>query len=139
MKIQKDILDQIVSFETAKLAKQKAFIFRGRTNDWMQTTLPYHENGKRNLDFTYEGEDYPAPTQSLLQKWLRQKHKIIVIVDYLNNNSNQPYSYQIFYNKKKTFFDEKRERDPDHNDYFNKYEDALEIGLWKAPLLIKNK
>ena len=61
--------DQLISFETAKLAKEKGFwgIF-----------LLYKKDGT-TWNSCFLGEDefkecYPAPTQSLLQKWLREKH-----------------------------------------------------------------
>lgn len=58
--------EEIISFETAKLAKEKGF-------DW-----------NVNSHYSYDGEhiyhhfksDFRAPTQSLLQKWLRDQHKI---------------------------------------------------------------
>ena len=62
MKIKPDLKEDLISFETSKLAYEASFIFKGRTNDWLNTTLPYHENGKRNIDFNYNGIDYPAPT-----------------------------------------------------------------------------
>jgi hypothetical protein len=52
----KELMEQIVSFYTAKLAKVKGFEFHGRTNDWLQTTLPYREDGTRKIDCTYTGE-----------------------------------------------------------------------------------
>ena len=82
MKIKPDLKEDIVNFETSKLAYKASFIFKGRTNDWLNTTLPYHEDGKRNIDFTYKGEFYPAPTQSLLQKWLREKHNLLVEINF---------------------------------------------------------
>ena len=65
--------DQLISFDTAKLAKEK-----GLTYDEVGQSYSY------NGEFTYGRNDehfYPAPTQSVLQKWLREKHKIHIIVN----------------------------------------------------------
>jgi len=78
----KYLMEDLVSFETAKLAKSKGFIFDGRTNSWLETTLPYREDGTRRIDCTYKGEYFGAPTQSLLQKWLRDKYGILVAANY---------------------------------------------------------
>jgi len=79
--------DQLISFETAKLAKERGFdynIYGGYTD--------YNEDGDL-LDEVderwYKQILYPAPTQSLLQKWLRDEHKIhisILPVNYLRTN-----------------------------------------------------
>lgn len=87
--------DQLISFETAKLAKEKGFAVGTRINYTI-----YHKTQKSNNpsfrmtkgeielsadyminngpgDFTSETySNYEAPTQSLLQKWLREKHKL---------------------------------------------------------------
>ena len=50
MKIYPDLKEDLITFETAKLAHKASFIFKGRTHDWLSTTLPYHEDGTRNLN-----------------------------------------------------------------------------------------
>src|ERR1700749_1224879 len=86
--------EQLVSFETAKLAKEKGF-------DW---NCRYTYDNKGNLDsaidwtgeetFSKENEEnaskngynaYLASTQSLLQKWLREVHSIHVQISYRSN------------------------------------------------------
>lgn len=67
--------DQLISFETAKLAKEKGF--EEKTKTW------YNFSG---LSVSGEQSQYPSndkrfpsysrPTQSLLQRWLREKHRI---------------------------------------------------------------
>jgi hypothetical protein len=141
MKEKKFLREDLISFETSKLAYKADFIFKGRTNDWLNTTLPYHEDGKRNIDFNYEGEDYPAPTQGLLQKWLRIKHNLLVEVNYrtFGVSSGNGYSYMV----------ERKNKHKNMNNYigmnifegFKTYEEALEEGLQVACKLIitKNK
>ena len=83
IKKSKLLMEDVISFETSKLAKKSGFVFNGRTNDWMQTTLPYNEDGTRDIRIRDGGGDiFPAPTQALLQKWLRERHHIQVEVNY---------------------------------------------------------
>jgi hypothetical protein len=132
----KDLKEDIVSFETAKLAKEKGFLFRGRTNDWLNTTLPYHEDGTRNLNLCYKGETYGAPTQSLLQKWLREKHHIQVEVNYrkFSVKGSDGYFYMAGTTKYWTmdnYFGETLFKG------YDTYEQALEAGLRAGLNLIK--
>lgn len=76
--------DQLISFETAKLAKEKGFRegnHRYRcAND--KVSYIYDEDG-------FDPEVYLiASTQSLLQRWLREKHQIDIDVscDYEREN-----------------------------------------------------
>lgn len=78
---------------------------------------------------TYEPIKYPAPTQSLLQKWLREKYKIILIIGYQYEYDSTPYSYWIY----------KEEQSLPINqwvDDLETYEEALEKGLQEALKLI---
>ena len=139
MKIKPDLKEDLISFETSKLAYEASFIFKGRTNDWLNTTLPYHEDGTRNLDLTYKGELYPAPTQSLLKKWLRVKHNLLVEVNYRTfaTSSGNGYFYLV----------ERKNKDKDMNNYrgktmfegFETYEECLEAGLQVACKIIISK
>ena len=139
MKIKPDLKEDLISFETSKLAYEASFIFKGRTNDWLNTTLPYHENGKRNIDFNYNGIDYPAPTQCLLQKWLRVKHNLLVEVNYrtFGVSSGNGYFYIV----------ERKNKDKSMNNYigkttfegFEEEEEALEVGLQVGLKIIISK
>jgi len=67
--------EQLISFETAKLAKEKGF-------NISNSGYVYDKKGGKVMDtpidkLIWSGK-YPAPTQSLLQKWLREKHEIHV-------------------------------------------------------------
>jgi hypothetical protein len=133
--MKKDLKEDIVSFETAKLAHSKGFIFRGRTNDWLQTTLPYHENGKRDISFNHT-ESYGAPTQSLLQKWLREKHHILVEVNFRKFAVKGTNGYFYMAGTKQywtmdNYFGETLFKG------YNTYEQALEAGLQAGLNMIK--
>jgi hypothetical protein len=74
--------DELISFETAKLAKEKGFN--------RKTQFCYDEKGRKCYIGAYVVESlsdltgkarynsYQAPTQSLLQRWLREVHGIYV-------------------------------------------------------------
>lgn len=57
-------------------------------------------------------------SQSLLQKWLRDVHKIIVLIEYLDLDE-YCYFYSIMEHPRELNMDE----------YYKEYEEALEIGL----------
>ena len=108
--------EQLISFETAKLAKEKGF--------------------KRLCDFSYDEDgmitgnceqayNFVAPTQSLLQKWLREKHKIHIE---LQCDSNYYKYFILIYYKTNCVF---------NLDDSLIYEEALEIGLQEALKLIE--
>lgn len=71
--------DKLIKFETAVLAEEKNFDI---TNWDLHDSKTYNEEGKlqllndTHLGITY----YLAPTQSLLQKWLRDIHDIDITV-----------------------------------------------------------
>jgi hypothetical protein len=141
MKIKPDLKEDLITFETSKLAHKASLIFMGRTNDWLNTTLPYNEDGTRNLNLCYKGIRYPAPTQGLLQKWLRVKHNLLVEVNYRTFGvvSGNGYFYMV----------ERKNKNKSMNNYvgstifegFKTYEEALEVGLQVALKIIitKNK
>jgi len=86
-------------------------------------TLPNYNDG--DFDFCVYQDVVSAPTQSLLQKWLREKHNIHIVIW-------AHYGWRIKI--------EKGLRQPNllfESDNFETYEKALEIGLQEALLLIK--
>ena len=126
--------EQRISFETAKLAKEKGFILN-------YPTACYTDDGQlwvseNLLSERITGKPKPllifnAPTQSLLQKWLREKHNIHIEID-LDIDDRfyilKPYKYVVdIY------------QDVDHKfikELIDSYEEALEIGLQEAFKLI---
>lgn len=101
-----------ISYETAKIAKEKGFDIN--SGFW------YTSNGTLRTG-TGLGE-IQAPTQSLLTKYLREKHNIIVsIIPHFYGSYSSPtvkYRYKIMTHEDITEFD--------------KYEDCLEMGLLEA-------
>jgi hypothetical protein len=128
--------DQIVSFKTAKLAKEKGFNWKCK---WL-----YYIDGDDYEGCYYEGDgtgrfknDFEddssglfsivnlfsctAPTQTSLQRWLREIHKILVCVIPVGNSNDWMY-YSIIEDEKII----------EVTDNTVTYEDALEKGLQKA-------
>jgi len=108
--------EQLISFETAKLAKEKGFK--------KLCDFSYDEDGilTGNCEQSY---NYVASTQSLLQKWLREKYHLIITIAYQYEPDSTPYSYWIY----------KENNSLPINQWvngLNTYEEALEAGLQKA-------
>lgn len=101
--------DQIIDFETAKLAKEKG--------------IP--------VLYTEEKPHYIIPyTQSLLQKYLRENNIVVYIIPVGHSDfSIKYYYYEIF--------GQDCQGGRPTNRFFT-YEKALETGLFEALKLIKN-
>jgi hypothetical protein len=131
--MEKEFLEQLISFETAKLVKKCDIIFSHRTNNFMNDTLPYLEDGTRRIDFTYNGEYFPAPTQSMVQQYLRKKHKISVEVNYkifaVKSCNGWYYSFMDLKKQSRIGY---IENGKDLFTAFKSYEAALEVGLQEA-------
>lgn len=93
------MVDQLISFETAKLAKEKGFISKSpyyQIDDADEIDLvdmkgfPLHSNDQ-------EGDYYEAPTQSLLQKWLWEKHGIFIEIQF--SPTSKSFRAKVFYPK----------------------------------------
>jgi hypothetical protein len=84
--------ESLITFETAKLAKEKEF----KINEH----LSIDDENPRNLKSNYNPREYQPwyfnLTQSLLQKWLREVHNIKVFVT-TNTEVNAKYSYIVLY------------------------------------------
>ena len=126
--------NELVTFDTAKLAKEKGFTIRGIKlmgytskfyNHNTKTLLAYGRTGRTDLT-----KAYFAPTQSLLQRWLREEHDLIVVaLPYTLDNKERTRVYIWLIHKK--FSSTAKDQ------YFKTFEEALESGLEKALKLIK--
>lgn len=127
--------DQLIQFETAKLAKEKGFNWcsnnqKGYNKNDGTLEMTSYSTYVNNEDFEITGF-YSASTQSLLQRWLREVHKIDVIPTM--SEFSRTYGYKLFYIEGgKTVCS---------NHMFIKkeiYEEVLEQGLIEALKLIKS-
>jgi len=139
--------EQLISFETAKLAKEKEFnintkkfyyinakwykdgeIGEGFSDDYWGDNTDLNWNGLDRLPIKPFSECVSAPTQSLLQKWLREVHHIdvFIVANFIGEEKHR-YSYYIIIN----------EVDIDADGAEAEiYEEALEAGLQEALKLI---
>ena len=77
--------EQLISFETAKLAKEKGFdqfycCSHYNRNDVLITDTEGYPNGSRWIK--YMQDCISAPTQALLQKWLYSKYNMWIRVEH---------------------------------------------------------
>lgn len=121
--------DTLISFETAKLAKEKGFdkvmctgYYMG-TDDCIQITA-YRQHKSKDKCL--------ASTQSLLQKWLREVHKIDVIAISVRFTGYIEIGYWTYAIKSIQPVGKQKYK-------FDTYEEALEQGLLKSLKLIKNE
>lgn len=159
--------EQRISFETAKLAREKGFMWKHVTfrkmtpaelsdpeNErvvrmgvkdapvWEGDVEPdrngaacYNDEGKEIWPNKYSPRNrhYPRPTQDLLNKWLREQHKIylqvILIAQY---HPEEGWGYELTYTKDGSI------SNTDETESYSTYEEAMKAGLLEALKLIKN-
>lgn len=111
--------DTLISFHTAKRAKKKGFDTYNDSYTTSGELIPLRLQAQKIEECVY-----PAPTQSLLQKWLREKHNLhIWILPYGSNDQ-----YNVFVNRG---FNLDLVKDCNLGPV-NTYEQALEVGLQDA-------
>jgi len=130
--------EQLVSFETAKLAHEKGYNIKTWPLQYYRTELKPNEVRDTVHNSTYV-KSFLTPTQSLLAKWLREVHQIHIDIIFKNNIKKwdcSPYSLELnglqyvkFY---KEYFKGERKKLS-----FDSYEVAFEAGLFEALKLIK--
>ena len=145
--------DTYITFETAKLAKEKGFNERGH---WFykvksENDIELYGCKKKELvgfkgykPIYYKVNDYhtnkeklnaklyrcSAPTQSLLAKWLREKYNLHVTI-----NVGLPHNRFIMYYSNVIKFG-KHHKSKFKSEFYKTYEEAYEIGLQEALKLI---
>lgn len=129
--------EKLISLKIAKLAKEKGFTVKDNYSE----DFKYYHNVENNylkypLPFEYlrvgYGDDIPAPTQSLLQKWLREEFNIQMVI--------KPY-WDSLLNKCMFSCDVIRIKDGKVIKSLKKdsYEEALDQGLVNGMSLINRK
>jgi hypothetical protein len=128
--------DQLISYETAIIAKEKGFdipiMQSGQVycTELKEIMTIVDSNAIRNWNDSKFTNICSAPTQSLLQKWLREEHDIHLMIEPIFSEltrSIREFNVSCYING--------REIDIDYN--FKFYEQALEAGLLKALKLIE--
>lgn len=137
--------DTLVGFEVAKLAKEKGFdgfCFNAYNTHKMKYSdgwLEYIDDNEIEIPFTskvLKSEDILAPTQSLLQRWLREEHGLIISIEptftYALTTNVGYYAYVKKVNKEINTLEYLY-----LDIYFSAtYEESLESGLLEALKLI---
>lgn len=118
--------DELVTFETAKLAKEKGFNeptydYYFKEGDLCETSTKTFIEGTNTMEVSL------APTQSLLQRWLREVHNINIIIAL--SYTTKRYGYKLIPTDYKL--------GTDIIPFSDTYEQALEQGLIEALKLIK--
>lgn len=128
------IEEQYVSFETTKLAKEKGFDIPTRYGFSERRSLVRVDTSD---NWNQYKELYSRPTQSLLARWLREKHKLFieVTVDFIRliREGDSTKYYPIYYYK---IVNLKNADYTNNKEEFRFYEEAMEAGLQDALKLL---
>ena len=160
--------EQKISYKTARLAKELGFnvpVYSAYVNFYEQhlTEKELKRFGLPKIEFVefqsfaYEGalntkvdilpkhnfndmnSFYSAPTQCLLQKWLREKHNLHIEVKVSDKIENTKYYWSIFGPYKGKHIMCLVNSGDNTDEYYPTYEKALETALYEALKLIKQK
>ncbi len=113
--------DSLITLDTAKLLVDKQILVKC-DNIYVKDKVEWYYD-----EYNYENDIiFFAPTQSLLQKLLREKYNLLVLV---YPDDVKWYCVVGTHEKDDPVFQTES--------IYNKYEDALEVGLNKAIKLIK--
>ena len=130
------IEESYISFDTAKLLKEAGFDLSCRGVYVTDRTGYYefreYDNKQTTDDLCWNTEDgfqyeYLAPTQALAAKWLRDVHRIDIVIDVIDEKD---YCCDIFQNKQRKSIAESVKQS---------FEEVLEDGLKYALGLIKKQ
>lgn len=121
--------ERLVSFETAKLAKEKGFNWKTHTiwifdnERFPEEEIWHHRNITYSISNILSDEPwYYSPTQSHLAKWLREIHGIQVYAYSSTKNGKDEYRDYVVYINGRALNDARDEE-------YQIYEDAMEFGL----------
>ena len=131
--------DKLVEFNTAVLAKEKGFNIPCNTHCFIGNTGKIvFEKSVHCIDWGNRPnvktiQKYSRPTQSLLQKWLREVHNIFVYVEPTSLGDNAPFIKDSW---GKVFYDPWKNN---NKGVSYEYEEALEFALLEGLKLIKDE
>ena len=119
--------EQLVSVKIARLAKEKGFNHKCKTAYLSNTVGLYHSEFYLNYDIN----GCVVPTQSLLQKWLRETHSIYAEARVLCDIDNDKMFHSPFVNNRIVLHDNRLNK-------YSTYEQALSTALIKSLELINH-
>ena len=128
------ITEDYVSFDTAKLLKEKGFDEYCKSvyhvgSVCSVASLGYHNNEgygelieeKQNSDFGKYDNAISAPTLQMAMKWLREKEIFIEIIhDIFPSSHTYKYHYSVFCTKLEFYYS---------SNVYNSYEEACEAAI----------
>lgn len=119
--------DRLINLTTAILLKEKGFNIKCRFFYTELNGLEEFNNYTGNYslkDTFYDKKNnsvyYESPTQSLVQKWLREKHKLFICVKHKITGDLENPIVEFTYNGNNGEW---------NNKYYDSYEEALENAL----------
>lgn len=121
------IHEEIATFEVAKLAKEKGFREKCIEHYYDDTKDLYRSSNPQCYNFG--GNTSDAPTQSLLQRWLREEKGVVidVVLDWQYNIEAEEIRYQYRIGcKHRMTIEDIQTRGIVRDRYFATYELALE-------------
>ena len=133
--------DELISFKTAVLLKKIGFkeaVNLCYADGDERIAKPY--NTSPYSEYYNDLEYYSAPTQTFLQRWLRENYNLHIQIEYSKNHNDQ-YGFYIYSGGIERVEHELYILDLKNLYYYYKYkrfEEALEEGLQQALKLIKN-
>lgn len=100
------ITEDYVSFEVAKLLKEKGFdwpchatydtaVTGGKPKFSEYEVLNFFPYGMKNTDDKY-GMVISAPTLQMTMKWLKEVHNVLIVIDYEWECDTTPYYFKIY-------------------------------------------
>ena len=126
--------DELITYKTAQSAKEVGF------NEWCQDSwsgdkiMPTNDFTKKHLF---------APTQSLLQRWLRERHNIHVLARRTDNTDHTYYQVWVYdanIYESRGYGQALKVSDRGHSETCeHSYEKVLEIGLQRGLKILANK
>ena len=118
------IKEDYVSFETAKLLKEKGFKTPVETGYYGDGRI-CHNLALDFMDYNHEDGYYSRPTIQMAMKWLREVHNIVIqveLIDFLEHG--EVWLYSVI--ERKTI---KQLTDGDEDFTENSYEEACEAAI----------
>ena len=92
------ITEDYVSFETAKLKKEKGFDEICSTA--YETITNVHEIEQCSISSWGKLGQVKRPTLQMAIKWLREVHKLFIAINMIPDNIQKPYFFKLYVDKK---------------------------------------
>ena len=131
--------EQYVSYKVAKLLNKKGFQINPNVDYWkidpdgnmyFMPSIGAYTSDKNNKTAYYRpANSYPCPTQQMAMRWLREEHKILIVLipSVLGNDTLKWLTSIRTYNQNECFLEEQGIIGK-----FDSYEEACEIAIKSA-------